>query len=394
MQSYLFPAIAKDPLLLELLALKSGQAVELRQLYPPLLHFAAEECYSKQLLKEYSLRLILQNPPPDRDKATIMPYLLADLAQLEQEIWQTDWQALCSSQDLLPLPPAKGQTEQGETVYRQLILKMVGETDLPALAELISDFFTAYDDEAEAKYRAFAWQSGLHPIADYDQISFERLIGLEQQKQMLIANTQALISGKPANDMLLIGGSGTGKSSSVKATLNHFAAHGLRLIELSRLHLDQLPQLWQQLRSRKLPYLVFIDDLSFEEIGQDYLALKTALDGSFSSRPDRTLIYATSNRRNLMRETWQNREYAEDIHANDTVHEKLSLADRFGIKLFFHTLSQEEYLQMIAGLLQMQGLELNREIQEKALAWTIGSHVRSGRTARQFVTDYLGSRAD
>lgn len=200
--------------------------------------------------------------------------------------------------------------------------------------------------------------------------------------------------GKPANDVLLTGSSGTGKSSCVKASLNMFKDRGLRLIELKKSDLDDLPLVFRSINNQILKYIIFIDDLSFEPDDMSYKLLKVALDGQAETRGGNVLIYATSNRRNLIKETWADREGGmnDEIHRSEALSERKSLAARFGINLSFLTPTQKEYLNIVSDMLRREDIQMDENIRSKALTWQIQYNGFSGRTAAQFVSNFLSEQ--
>lgn len=248
------------------------------------------------------------------------------------------------------------------------------------------------------QYGAFRWVSPggcLEGIAEPDAICFEELIGYQSQRQEVAANTERFLAGLPANNLLLYGDRGTGKSSTIKALLSHYGGRGLRLVEISKNVLGEFPSIIRQLRERPQRFILFVDDLSFEESEVGYKELKSVLEGSLESRPSNVLIYATSNRRHLVRERFSDREPVSgqdgDVRGNDTIQEKLSLADRFGVTILFTTPDRALYLDIVRGLAQQRGLSLeDGELERRALLWEAWQNGRSGRTARQFIDHISG----
>lgn len=244
------------------------------------------------------------------------------------------------------------------------------------------------------RYRAFRWESGgLRAVPRSDPSRLDGLIGYEKEREPLLRNTERLLAGLPSHHALLYGLPGTGKSSTVKAVLNEYAERGLRLVELSKEGLTELPQVLETLRGRGSRFILFVDDLSFEEHEIEYKALKALLEGSVEEPPENVRVYATSNRRNLIRERFSDRDEegsagADDVHPRDTMQEKLSLVARFGLRLTFPAPDQRRYLEIASGLARERGMEVSEEdLKEKALLWDRWHAGRSGRTARQFVDD-------
>jgi uncharacterized protein len=261
--------------------------------------------------------------------------------------------------------------------------------------ELVDDLAAYYQQAGVGifgKYRALRWQGQLLGIAYPDRVRIENLIGYEQQQATLIKNTASLLAGKPALNILLYGGKGTGKSSLIKGLLNHYADSQLRLIEVSKSATIDLPLILDRLTDLPQKFIIFIDDLSFEEDDENFKALKVVLEGSVTARPNNVVVYATSNRRHLVREYFADRPRPQDageIQMWDTVQEKLSFVDRFGITLTFEPADQPKYLEIVHHLAAEAKLSIAPEdLEHRALQWATRHNGRSGRTARQFI-DYL-----
>ena len=238
------------------------------------------------------------------------------------------------------------------------------------------------------------------PINNADEITLSDLIGYEIQKQELVRNTLAFCEGRKANDVLLYGDSGTGKSSSVKAVLNEYCDRGLRMIEIYKYQFRDLSNVIARIKKRNYKFIIFIDDLSFEEDEVEYKFLKAVIEGGVESRPENVLIYATSNRRHLIKEMWSDREdmeYSGEIHHSDTMEEKLSLSSRFGIAINYSIPSYQEYLDMVKILAEREGLldtsdeNAVQELLAEARKWEIRHGGVSGRTAKQFI-HYIAGR--
>ena len=251
---------------------------------------------------------------------------------------------------------------------------------------------------------AFRWRKRgnhavLQPVRTLSPIRLTDLQGIDEQKRRIERNTRQFVAGKPANNVLLTGARGTGKSSLVKACLNKYAAKGLRLIEVDKADLVDLPDLMDLLVSRPERFVVFSDDLSFDEGEAGYKALKSVLDGSISAHADNVLIYATSNRRHLLPEymhenlTYQHTESGE-VHPGEVVEEKISLSERFGLWVSFYPFDQEHYLRIVEHWLQAFGVapEQAQAAQAEALVWALERGSRSGRVAQQFARDFAGRK--
>ena len=229
----------------------------------------------------------------------------------------------------------------------------------------------------------------LLPVRDRPPVRLADLVGYRQQKEQLVRNTEAFLHGRGGNNVLLYGDAGTGKSTSVQAIANEYAAKGLRLIEVYKEQYDLIPALLRQIKGRNYRFLLFLDDLSFEENETSYKYLKAVMEGGAEAPPENVRICATSNRRHLVREVWSDRgdvEHNGDIHRSDTVEEKLSLASRFGLQIFYPAPTFEEYQQIVSILSERAGTDLTAEqLRAAAATWQVRSGSRSGRTAQQFV---------
>lgn len=260
-------------------------------------------------------------------------------------------------------------------------------------------------DAAQAwVYRCLHSQSGrnrnggtLHPVLHPHQINFAELREIDGQKEKIIANTEQFLRGLPANNVLLTGARGTGKSSLVKACLTAYAQQGLRLIEIDKNDMSALPDIVDLVQNRPERFIVYCDDLSFEEGETGYKALKSVLDGSLHTHGQNLLIYATSNRRHLvpeyMHENLGYRHQAgEELHPSEVVEEKISLSERFGLWISFYPFAQEEYLGIVSQCLANYGLDKAaiEAARPQALLWALERGARSGRTAAQFAKDYIG----
>ncbi|HEY7066964.1 MAG TPA: ATP-binding protein [Chloroflexota bacterium] len=247
-----------------------------------------------------------------------------------------------------------------------------------------------------AHYRAFRWTRAdgparLEGIGHPDAPRLDDLVGYEAERDLLLRNTEHFLAGYPANNVLLYGDRGTGKSSTVRALLTAYGERGLRLVEVAKADLPDLPRLLDLLRDRRERFILFVDDLSFHETETEYKELKAVLEGGLEARPANVLLYATSNRRHLVQERFEDRAGAVngELHGVDTAQEKLSLSDRFGITLTFVAPDQDRYLAIVRALAAARTLPIApEELRRRALAWALRHKGRSGRTARQFV-DYL-----
>lgn len=293
--------------------------------------------------------------------------------------------------DLKPL--AKGSYPQS---YHLEIAKqkelMYEAEDWKNCLENLAAYYMRIGSGLLGRYWAFYWDQGLHGIADPDPIKLENLVGYQDQRDTVIRNTkQFLVSGR-ANNMLLYGDRGTGKSSTIKALIHCYGHLGLRILEVPKQQMREFPEIIRELKKRPQRFIIFIDDLSFEEDEAEYKYLKAILEGGLEAQPNNVLVYATSNRRHLIKESFQDRgKPSEDLHLEDTVQEKLSLADRFGITVTFTAPNAKEYLSIVEGLARQEGLNISQdELFRLASKWELWQNGRSGRTAKQFIEDLLG----
>jgi predicted AAA+ superfamily ATPase len=252
---------------------------------------------------------------------------------------------------------------------------------------------------------AFRWRSNgkrggwLQPVRHVHRIKLADLRGIDKQIERVEQNTRQFLDGKPANNVLLTGARGTGKSSIVKGLLNKYSKHGLRLIEVEKNDLVDLPTIVDQVAGRPERFMLFCDDLTFHGAEDGYIALKVALDGSISTTSENVLIYATSNRRHLMpeymAENLETKYVGEEIHPGETVEEKISLSERFGLWVSFYPFDQDEYLEIVAHWLKTLGCGPKEAAaaREEALQWSLQRGSRSGRVAYQFARDWAGKHA-
>lgn len=229
----------------------------------------------------------------------------------------------------------------------------------------------------------------IRPITSADRISLDRFVGYKEERQKVLGNTEAFLSGRPAANILLYGDAGTGKSSTVKAVANHFFDRGLRLIEIRKNQLLLLPKVMDEISENPLKFIIFIDDLSFSSGDDNYSMLKAILEGSASARAKNAVIYATSNRRHIVKETFSERT-GDDIHRNDTLQENLSLSERFGLTVLFAKPEKKLYLEIIEELAERRGLDIPKEkLFTEAEAFALKRGYRSARCAEQFIDSLM-----
>lgn len=269
------------------------------------------------------------------------------------------------------------------------------ENEAAMLADM-ADFYKDYGVGNFGLHKSFrikhqGEQAKIVPITNSENIRLTDLIGYEKQKQQLVDNTLAFVRGEKANNVLLFGESGTGKSSSVKAVLNEYYKDGLRMIEIFKHQFGDLTSVIEQIKDRNYKFIIYMDDLSFEDTELEYKYLKAVIEGGLEKRPDNVLIYATSNRRHLVKERWDERKQsADDVHGNDSKQEKLSLFARFGVTIYYGSPVQREYLSIVDGVADRVGLKMDRErLHQEAIRWELSHGGFSGRVAEQCVTHLL-----
>jgi len=278
----------------------------------------------------------------------------------------------------------------------QLIAKLIGNVqNASELYEILERLYSTQGVGLYAISKAFRWNSetkDLDPITNTEDVSLSNIIGYDEQKQQLCENTEAFIGGRPSNNVLLYGESGTGKSTTIKALLNDYAADGLRMIEVYKHQIEDLDKIVNKIKDRNYKFVIFMDDLSFEEFESEYKYLKSFIEGGLEKKPDNVLIYATSNRRHLMKESWKDKEdMQDDMHESETMQEKMSLVDRFGLLIRYLSPEQNEYLKIARRLAAEYGVEIGSDFNKGAIRWELQHGGFSGRSARQYV-EYLAGK--
>lgn len=272
-----------------------------------------------------------------------------------------------------------------------------------SLLERLSAYLPANQQEVDWHALAWRWQimngrGYLQAVPHPHHIKLEAICNVDSQKAEVVRNTAQFVGGFPANNVLLTGARGTGKSTLVKALLNEFAKDGLRIVEVDKQDLVALPEIISLLRARPERFIIFCDDLSFEATDPGYKALKVVLDGSIATTSDNVVVYATSNRRHLMpeymAENLETQYVGEEIRPGETSEEKISLSERFGLWFSFYAFDQDEYLTVAAYWLAQYGIaKMNDEVRRAALTFSLTRGARSGRVAYQFARDYAGRQA-
>lgn len=283
--------------------------------------------------------------------------------------------------------------------------KIEGARDENDIFDIVTEFYKTYGVGMFGLNKAFRirhLEKGVEfcPINNTDAVMLDDLIGYEIQKKKLIENTEAFVQGRKANNVLLFGDSGTGKSTSIKAIINEYYEQGLRMIEIYKYQFQDLSNIIAQVKNRNYRFIIYMDDLSFEEFEIEYKFLKAVIEGGVETKPDNVLIYATSNRRHLIKETWNDRDDMEhgnggELHRSDTMQEKLSLVNRFGVTISFSRPSQKEFFEIVKELAKRYpSIHMPEdELCAEANKWELSHGGISGRTAQQFI-NYLAGKAD
>ena len=283
---------------------------------------------------------------------------------------------------------------------QQLSTDIEKAEDESEMYKIVTDFYRTYGVGKFGLNKAFRISSdekdGLvfHPINNMDKVVLDDLIGYEIQKKKLVENTENFVQGRKANNALLFGDSGTGKSTSIKAIVNQYYDQGLRMIEIYKHQFKDLSNVIASIKNRNYKFIIYMDDLSFEEFEIEYKFLKAVIEGGVETKPDNILIYATSNRRHLIKETWNDRndmETTNGLHRSDTIEEKMSLVNRFGCQICYSKPSNKEYYDIVIGLARKSGLDMtDEELMAEANKWELSHGGISGRTAQQFINHCLG----
>lgn len=279
-----------------------------------------------------------------------------------------------------------------------LAQKLSGSRTAEEMKDTLTQFYGEYGVGKFGLHKAFrvARADGLvriEPVSKTAHVCLSDLVGYELAKKKLIENTEAFVNGKKANNCLLYGDAGTGKSTCIKALANEYYSKGLRIIEVYKHQFQDLNEVVAQIKNRNYKFIIYMDDLSFEEFEIEYKYLKAVIEGGLEKKPDNVLIYATSNRRHLIRENFKDREERdEDLHINDTMQEKLSLSARFGVTIYFGAPDMKQFQEIVRRLAEKEGIEIpEQELLAKANQWELSHGGLSGRTAQQFI-DHIAAQ--
>lgn len=382
-----------------------------------LLEIATEYGFDKNLWQNYLTYLLISSETPFsitcekvgvcagsvnklamHDFAIIRQLFHYDFSKVEKELeidcfsTITDYQAVVKQE--------RRYNKNISEKVQQLSAKLAAAKDAEEFFNCVTEFYRQYGVGKLGLNKAFRLvheegkQVELVPISNTEHVSFDDLIGYEDQKRRLMENTEAFVAGRPANNVLLFGDSGTGKSSSIKAIINKYYDSGLRMIEIYKHQFRDLSAIIAQIKNRNYRFIIYMDDLSFEEFEIEYKYLKAIIEGGLEVRPDNILIYATSNRRHLINETWKDRNdlHEEDgIYQSDTMQEKLSLVNRFGCTIYYGQPTQKEYFKIVCELAKKQDLDIDEDMLcAEARKWELHHGGISGRTAQQFINYVQG----
>jgi len=308
-----------------------------------------------------------------------------------QELYNYDWTELAEKWgDKDTSLMIKGKRKDRESTRIHQILSNGDITDLRG-------YYTEKGCGIFSRFIAFKWheKTGLSGIQNYDKITFEDLTGYDEQKKQLMENTEYFLEGKKTNNILLYGDRGTGKSSSVKALLNKYKNRKLRMIEITKDQICSFPEIIKTIGQRGYRFIIFIDDLSFEEFETEYKYFKAILEGGLEVKPENTVIYATSNRRNIIKETWKDQnEIDNEMHISDSIQEKISLVDRFGITITYPSPDKNLFLRIVSDIANKEQVQISEDtLYQEAMKWEMRYHGFSGRSARQFM-DYMVSKSN
>ena len=284
---------------------------------------------------------------------------------------------------------------------QSLSLKLENAKDENEFFDYVTEFYKQYGVGMFGLNKAFRIKDGdgpleFHAINNMDKVVLDDLVGYEIQKKKLVDNTEAFVQGRKANNCLLFGDSGTGKSTSIKAIVNEYYEHGLRMIEIYKHQFKDLSNVIAAIKNRNYKFIIYMDDLSFEDFEIEYKFLKAVIEGGVETKPENILIYATSNRRHLIKETWNDRsdvQVENGMHKSDTMEEKLSLVHRFGVTINYSKPTQKEYFEIAVELCRRLGVKLSDdEIKAEANKWELSHGGISGRTAQQFANYLAGQQ--
>ncbi len=359
-----------------------------------LLDFAEKYGISGNLIKAKIAWLIMTDENPfslsaerSDSSGSAQVYAKRDIAELCRLFFISP-----SDEILENYTPINNRVSGEEKRIGKMITDFVAELNFTATEEeffaCVKNFYATYGVGDFGINKAFCMQDdgSIVPVSHVRSTTFDDIYGYESQKDRLVRNTAAFANGADANNVLLYGDSGTGKSTAIKAILNMFYDKGIRMIQVQKHQFVHLGALTEQLKKRNYRFIIYMDDLSFEDFEVEYKYLKAAIEGGLEEKPENVLIYATSNRRHLIKETFAEREGGDDVHRNESIQEKISLSDRFGLSIFYPKPMQQEYFSIVEHLAEREGINLDRDMLiAEARKWGVAHGGYSGRTATQFI---------
>ncbi|MDO4988589.1 MAG: ATP-binding protein [Synergistes sp.] len=324
------------------------------------------------------------------DLAKIYPYINADFSVIDAKL------GVSAAQFINGFVPSRTSSPLGGVA--ELSRGIANAGNACDLHRAVKKFYLGYGAGKFAVHCGFRWDAherALVPAAPLEDISLSSLFGYEEQKKTVVDNTLSFLEGRPSNNVLLYGEGGTGKSSTIKALLNEYAGRGLRMIEVYKHQINDLETILSLIKGRRYRFILFMDDLSFEPSELEYKYLKAFIEGGLERRPENVLIYATSNRRHLIKETWSDRtDKDDDMHESETMQEKMSLADRFGLLVRYFAPEQAEYLRIARTLASEYGVPCDGvEFERGAIQWELRHGGFSGRSARQYIEHLAGKKS-
>ena len=419
----LFGNTEKQPILHEMCALLEGDSAQARKKAPICLHaflsMAGQTGFYGNLWNVFLTHILVVSENSytlsaecagEAPKGTVRDFALHDLAYFHS--WMTvDLQALSQKTDVPEFrliadyhaEPTAGReyNVQVRESICALAEKLASCPDPEAMLRILDEFYLRYGVGTIGLHKAFRLDTSggtgrIVPVSRIAEVGFDDLVGYEDAKTVLKRNTEAFLIGAPANNCLLYGDAGTGKSSSIKALANTYYSRGLRIIEIYRHEFQYLNDIISQIKHRNYKFILYMDDLSFEEFETEYKYLKAVIEGGLEKKPENVLIYATSNRRHLIRESFNDKQKLsdDDVHRSDTVQEKLSLFDRFGVTIYYGAPTPLQYQEIVRTLAQREGITMpEEELLLLANQWELKHAGYSGRTARQLVDDIIGRNA-
>lgn len=382
---YLFNDIKRKDILDSFLALENEISGE-DEFLSKIISFSVENGINGNLWKKYILYILIFNENPytlaiERNKPVI-----GNISYVEQDLKK--YYELYSYESNVIDKISSFDFKKEDTSISKIINDLYAKIDnsFSSFYDSVINFYKNKGIGEMALYKAFRVENGvLYPIYNVLNVTFDDLIGYDYQKKLLIENTKNFISGRPYNNVLLYGDSGTGKSTSIKAVLNEFFDDGLRIIEVYKHQMEEISNIIHTLRSRPYFYMIYMDDLSFEENEIEYKYLKSIIEGGIEPKPDNVVIYATSNRKHLIKETSADNKL-DDLHRNESQAEKLSLAYRFGLQIYYGSLSFKEFKNMVVELAQNNNIKIDETtLLKEAASWELTYGSLSGRCAQQFI---------